>query len=160
MRKGLSLLVVAVAIILSGQQVESQEVSSLGGYACRAFLRIAYSHLERFAGILVPSKFRFRADGGDDGGGGDGGGRSGGDGGGTGGGAGGSSDGDGNGASDATAGDTSAATADDADAAAPASVAAGWLLHTEGQLKERSSERSPKRGVNTATTSESLRRVT
>jgi hypothetical protein len=119
MRKGLLLLAASVVFVLGGQPVESQEVSSLGRYAYRAFVRIACGDLERFAGLLAPSDLRFLADGG----GGDGGGSSGGDDGGTGDGAGGSSDSDGSGASDATAGDTSTATADDA-ATAPASVAA------------------------------------
>ena len=65
MRKGLLLLAASVVFILGGQPVESQEVSSLGRYVYRAFVRIAYSHLERFAGLLDPSGLRFLADGGE-----------------------------------------------------------------------------------------------
>jgi len=83
MGKGLSFLGVVVALILSAHPLEAQQVPDAGSYAYRAFLRTAFSRLERFAVLLVPFKIPLLADGGGDGGGGGGDG-GGGDGGGSG----------------------------------------------------------------------------
>jgi len=119
MGKGLSFLGVVVALILSAHPLEAQQVPDAGSYAYRAFLRTAFSRLERFAVLLVPFKIPLLADGGGDGGGGGGDG-----GGGDGGGSGSAGGGDGTGG-DSTGGEsTSGDSASAADAAAAAAAAA------------------------------------
>jgi uncharacterized membrane protein YgcG len=83
MGKRLSFLVIVAGLILSAQPLESQESPIARSDAYRAFLRAFYGRLERFAGLLLPSKLTFLADGGG-GGGGDGGGGGSGDGSGSG----------------------------------------------------------------------------
>src|SRR5271166_3988011 len=92
MGKILSFLLVALALLLSAQPIESQEFPFAGVDAYQALLRAGYTTLERFAALLVHSKIPLLADGGGDGGGGSGDG-----GGGSGDGGGGSGDGGGTG---------------------------------------------------------------
>jgi hypothetical protein len=120
MGKRLSFLLVVLALLLSGQPLESQEFPFDGSEAYQALLRAAYNRLERFAALLDPSKILFRADGGGDGGGGDGAGGSGDGGGGSGDGTGGGSTGGDSTGGDSTGGDSTGADSTSAAAAAAA----------------------------------------
>jgi hypothetical protein len=70
MGKRLSFLCVVLALLLSGPPLQSREFPFAGSQAYQTLLRAAYSRLERFAAIFVPSQIPLFADGGGDGGGG------------------------------------------------------------------------------------------
>jgi hypothetical protein len=72
MRKAQYLAILA-AFILSRESIGAQEFPSFGGAAYRDLLRAAFAQIGRFARFLAPSKTRFLADGGSDGGSSDGG---------------------------------------------------------------------------------------
>ena len=63
MGRGLSFLFVVLALLFSEQPLESQEFPFFGRDAHQILLRAGYSHLERFAALLVPSKIPLLADG-------------------------------------------------------------------------------------------------
>jgi hypothetical protein len=63
MGRGLSFLFVVLALLFSEQPLESQEFPFFGRDAYQILLRAGYSHLERFAALLVPSKNPLLADG-------------------------------------------------------------------------------------------------
>jgi len=132
MGKILSFLLVALALLLSAQPIESQEFPFAGVDAYQALLRAGYTTLERFAALLVHSKIPLLADGGGDGGGGsgDGGGGSG-DGGGTG-----TGGGTGDGGSGAAAAATSDAAATDAAATDAAATDAAAAAATDAAATE------------------------
>ena len=127
--RGLSFFLVVVALLLSEQPLESQEFPFFGRDAYQILLRAGYSHFERFAALLVPSKIPLLADGGGDGGGdggsGDGGSGDGGTGTGDGTGSGtGSGDGTGDGTGDSASNGAADAAAATSDAAASTAAAA------------------------------------
>jgi len=139
MGKILSFLLVALALLLSAQPIESQEFPFAGVDAYQALLRAGYTTLERFAALLVHSKIPLLADGGGDGGGGsgDGGGGSGDGGGGSGDGGGtGTGGGTGDGGSGAAAAATSDAAATDAAATDAAATDAAAAAATDAAATE------------------------
>ena len=111
MRKAQYLAILA-AFILSRESIGAQEFPSVGGAAYRDLLRAAFAQMERFARFLAPSKIRFLADGGSDGGSSDGGSSSGDGGGSSDGGAAGAAGAAGAGAAGAGTGDSSGSTGD------------------------------------------------